>query len=239
MALTSFENHPLGRAIPPDWRHVERYGLAISGPTAPVEVVLSLPRYRAVYDQGSEGACVGYGSSWMMSLLNRRRYDPRWLWDRAKEVDEWPDTNPGDNQGTSVRAACDVLRATGHVRYFHGGDLAPSLEEGILENRWATTVDQLRACLADDVPVAIGVNWYRAFDVPVRVGREWWVGRDGALGQVRGGHCVCVYGASDRRQAFKVVNNWGLAYPLVWLPYPVMGRLLAEDGEATLVTDRP
>src|SRR5215217_1884183 len=31
------------------------------------------------YDQGHEGACVGEGESRMMSLINRRRYDPLWL----------------------------------------------------------------------------------------------------------------------------------------------------------------
>ena len=46
-----------------------------------------------------------------MSLLNRKRYDARWLWDWAKSTDEWPETNPGDDQGTSVRAACDILRS--------------------------------------------------------------------------------------------------------------------------------
>ena len=51
----------------------------------------------------------------MMSLLNRKRYDARWLWDWAKSTDEWPETNPGDDQGTSVRAACEILRARGHV----------------------------------------------------------------------------------------------------------------------------
>jgi hypothetical protein len=35
-----------------------------------------------------------------------------------------------------------------------------------------------------------------------------------------------------------VKNSWGRAYPLVWLPYAAMERLLKEDGEATLVTDR-
>ncbi len=51
----------------------------------------------------------------MMSLLNRKRYDARWLWDWAKSTDEWPETNPGDDQGTSVRAACEILRSRGHV----------------------------------------------------------------------------------------------------------------------------
>ena len=67
------------------------------------------------YDQGREGACVGFGCSRMMSLLNRKRYDARWLWDWAKSTDEWPETNPGDDQGTSVRAACEILRSRGHV----------------------------------------------------------------------------------------------------------------------------
>jgi hypothetical protein len=75
------------------------------------------PGWYGFYDQGREGACVGFGCSRMMSLLNRKRYDARWLWDRAKEVDEWPDTNPGDDNGTSVRAALDVLRTRGHVVY--------------------------------------------------------------------------------------------------------------------------
>src|SRR4051794_26720201 len=69
------------------------------------------------YDQGNEGAGVGSGSSGMMSLLNRRRYFARWLWDRAKQVDQWPDTNPGDDNGTSVHAAMDVLRNAGHVAW--------------------------------------------------------------------------------------------------------------------------
>jgi hypothetical protein len=49
---------------------------------------------------------------------------------------------------------------------------------------------------------------------------------------------VCVYGASDRRQAFAVKNSWGRSYPLAWLPYEVMVELLREDGEATVITDR-
>lgn len=99
------------------------------------------------YNQGFQGACVGFGCSRMMSLLNRRRYDSWWLWNEAKEIDEWADTNPGDNNGTSVRAACDVLRVQGHVplsgpwrNMVHNG-------EGIDANRWMTTVDEVHAAL--------------------------------------------------------------------------------------------
>ena len=39
-------------------------------------------------------------------------------------------------------------------------------------------------------------------------------------------------------QAVGIVNNWGTRYPLVMMPYETLGRLLDEQGEATLVTDR-
>ncbi len=233
------EEWPLGRRVPTDWRHVERYKFAVIAPhaVANVEQTLSLPAYRAQYDQRQEGACVGFAASWMMSILNRRRYNPWWLWDEAKKVDHWPDTNPGDGQGTSVRAAMDVLRGLGHVRVYRGQDRPASLREGITENRWATSVDEVRTCLASGVAITLGINWYRNFDAPVRRKGSWWIG-EGRLGSIRGGHAVCVYRASDRLQAVGLVNNWGARYPLVLLPYATLERLLWEDGEAAMITDR-
>ncbi|GAA4569149.1 hypothetical protein [Planotetraspora kaengkrachanensis] len=227
---------PLGRRAPADWRHVERYPYSAVAPetVATVERALPLPAFRRHYDQRREGACVGFSSSWMMSVLNRPLYDARWLWSRAKEVDEWPSTNPGDDQGTSVRAAMDVLRDEGHCRLFRGLRQAVSLTDGIAANRWATTVDEVRTCIANGTPVVLGCNWYSNFDRP---GDGGWIGK-GDLGAVRGGHAICVYRASDSRQAVRLVNSWGTAYPLVWLPYEVLQRLIDEDGEVTLVTDR-
>jgi hypothetical protein len=233
-----FEHQIWGRRVPGDREHVRKYPYAATAPApaANVEHALPLPRYRVAYDQGTEGACVGFGSSWLMSILNRRLYNPRWLWDEAKKIDEWPDTNPGDSNGTSVRAAMDVLRSLGHVPV-RRADGQPSLADGIAANRWARTVDEIRTSIAAGVPVTLGTNWYSAFDTPVQRGLAWWIGADD-LGPVRGGHCVCVYRASDRLQAVGLVNNWGTKYPLVLMPYRTLERLLDEDGEATMVTDR-
>src|SRR3954469_11413808 len=104
-----------------------------------------IPSWYDFYDQGREGACVGFGSSRMMSLLNRKRYDARWLWNRAKEVDEWADTNPGDDNGTSVRAAMDILRAEGHKLMNGNSQVKPA--EGISANRWATRVEEIMDAL--------------------------------------------------------------------------------------------
>jgi hypothetical protein len=155
------------------------------------------------YNQGQEGACVGFGTSRMMSLLNRKRYDAHWLWDQAKLIDEWSDTNPGDDNGTSVRAALDVLRTRGHVNWTRAAKAAdsdvakrdalkPSAQDGIAANRWATSTD--------DVLKVTGF-----------AGKDY----------------------------VEFVNSWGRDYPhIVRMPAEVIDRLLKEDGEFGVVTDR-
>lgn len=144
------------------------------------------------YDQGQEGACVGFGSSRMMSLLNRKQYDARWLWDRAKEVDEWADTNPGDNEGTSVRAAMDILRTKGHKPK---KAKIPYEVDGIAANRWAINIDDCFKILQNDKYKKLG--------------------------------------------ALPILNSWGSSYPhIVWMPCETHQRLINEDGEYTMATDK-
>lgn len=238
----------LGRTIPSDFTHVERYPLTTeTAPKAPVPVVVGINWYTAFdsptkdsaghywigrngslgtvrgghcvclkpkgvtdpdswwdfYNQGDEGACVGFGSSRMMSLLNRRRYLARWLWDEAKIADEFPDTAPGDDSGTTVHAALGVLKAKGHVIYKpdmaplqtdwkHRDGLSGALAEGVAAYRWATSADQ-----------ALSVLGYTGLDY------------------------------------VDVLNSWGRSYPhMVRMPATVLERLLKEDGEVGLVTDR-
>jgi hypothetical protein len=251
---------PLGRRAPTDWRHYEKFPLtAATTPTAPTPVAIGVNWYEDFdtpvqkgsrswiglnskqlgnvrgghcvclepgdqlngtgevvrllqdsqswwdfYDQGREGACVGFGCSRMMSLLNRKRYDARWLWDWAKSTDEWAETNPGDDEGTSVRAACEILRARGHVAWkatFKGRSYKqrdkeePSADDGIGVYRWAKTVDEVHNILKSPANDAVG--------------------------------------------AVRILNSWGRGYPhRVWMPDETLQRLIDEDGEVALVTDR-
>jgi hypothetical protein len=250
----------LGRRTPTDWEHYEKYPLtAATAPATPAPVAIGVSWYADFdapvardgtswigldakklgkvrgghcvclepgdgvngggeitrrtqdargwwdfYDQGAEGACVGFGCSRMMSLLNRRLYDARWLWDRAKEIDEWDDTRPGDSNGTSVRAACSILLRSGHVRWskeYAGRDhearrsQRPKPAEGVLRYRWARTVDEV--------------------------------------------HDVLMSPAADRLGAVRILNSWGRNYPhRVWMPDETLDRLIGEDGEVALITDR-
>lgn len=260
-----------GRLVPSDFDHVTRHPYAAVAPAtaATVERCLPLPWWHWSHDQGRQGACVGFGVAMERAITNTmqnralaltspvRRYNAIHVWNEAKKIDEWPDTNPGDSNGTSVRAGYDVCRAQGLQRVT-SMQLSPqgvatpvgvqptSIDEGVVSNRWAVNVDEMRTAIAAGLPVTIGIDWYSAFENPfIPTGyNQHWIAVDSTgttktnLGQILGGHCLAVYGASDRRQAFKLRNNWGRSWPLTWLPYTVMQKLLDDQGEAALVTDR-
>jgi hypothetical protein len=246
---------PIGRdpVIPDDWQHVEKYpltALPVEARPTRIPVVIGVNWYaefdhpekdssgnyfiakggldtlttirgghcvclepggepdqaawRTFYNQGHEGACVGFEWSRCMSILNKDRYAARWLWDQGKIRDQWPETNPGDNQGTSVRAAAEALVAAGHVPWvdsyadddFHEREqYTPVLETGIKAFRWAKSVDDVHAVLANP--------------------------------------------RADKCGAVPILNSWGSGLPhRVWLPDAVLERLMKEEGEIAIPTDR-
>ncbi len=106
------------------------------------------------YDQVSEGICVGEGVSRLASLMNRKRYQPRWLYDECKKRDGYP-----GEEGTWVSTGLDVLRELGHVTTQRGenhwlspaevqaSERTPILDEGISANRWIRNVDDCLSVL--------------------------------------------------------------------------------------------
>lgn len=118
------------------------------------------------YDQGSEGACVGFSLSRAVSLMNRYMYDGRWLYKQAQLIDEWSDTPPGE--GTSVRAGCDILVTRGHKRIKGEMTYPEDIGAGISKYRWATSVDDIHNVLkspdADRLgAIAVLNSWGRAY----------------------------------------------------------------------------
>lgn len=248
--MSAVEAKGLGRRVPTDWKHVDKFPLSALPEKARTvsPVVLGVnwytdfdspvqkgrdwwiglnPQglgsirgghcvcledglhkdsraYYTFYDQGNEGACVGFGSSRAMSLFNRHRYYARWLWDHAKMRDDWPDTNPGDDNGTSVRAAMEVLRVAGHVLWKSSyrndsvqarDDRPAQIVEGIWAYRWASSIDDVLTTLANPKATKLG--------------------------------------------AVPVLNSWGTSYPhRVWMPGETLERLRNEEGEIAVITDR-
>lgn len=237
--------HGLGRREHPDtipFRRMAAHPLALRTAPTPVNKRLDLPRqYISKYDQGSEGACVGFAWSWAMSALNHRFYAARKLYLEAQLIDPWSDTPP--EEGTSTVSAAQILQQQGHWRFARGITFPLALMEGIAEFRQAQSVDEMRLAIQFDLPVVLGINWYSNFDSPQWVdvgagGKRWWIGR-GELGNIRGGHAICCFGARDDIEAFVLVNSWGANYPIVNIPYKTVERLvLQEGGDAIIPTDR-
>jgi hypothetical protein len=138
------------------------------------------------YDQGSEGACVGFGISRLASQLNRKAYDGFWLYHEAQKVDEWP----GESyDGTSVRAGLDVLRKVGHRVMLNGKESPPAMSEGIRANRWARSIEDVLTVLGYDGLDYVDVlnSWGRGYPhvtrMPAAVLERLWK-EDGEVGIV-------------------------------------------------------
>lgn len=234
--------HGLGRRVDPAPPRLPRMAALLHEPIT-VNRRLNLPRqYIPRYDQGIEGACVGFAWSWAMSILNRRFYAARKLYVEAQYIDPWTDTPP--EAGTSVYSGAQVLLTQGHWRFARGLTFPLAAAEGIQGFRLAMTVDELRHAISEGRPFVLGVNWYSDFDEPKwtdpgKGGSRWWIGLNPErLGRQRGGHAICCFGARDDIDAFVLVNSWGVNYPIVQVPYNTVARLLSEDGEAIIPIDR-
>lgn len=246
---------PLGRKIPTSWEHLDLYPLRaliaaaeLLIPPDGTEKGLGLPWWWKSHDQGSRSSCVGHGLSAERSITNHRqrllatgqdltyRYDSPWLYDEALKVDEWPGEA---DEGTSLRAGYDVLVMQGHRRVQRGVSGPITYEHGVTTYRWAQNVDEIRAAIFANRAVAIGVSWYYSMFLPFQKepGGEHWVSI-APSSKVAGEHCVCLYRFSDRRESFRIMNSWGADWPPSWLSYADMERLLSEQGEAAVVTDR-
>lgn len=224
-------------------RRLDRFRIPVAALSFTVNKRLELPyQYIPLYDQGSEGSCVGFGLSWAMSILNKRYYAARKLYLEAQFHDSWSDTPP--EEGTSVTAGGIVLRDQGHWRFARGITFPLAAAEGIQDFRMISTVDEVRYAINSDIPVVFGINWYSAFDQPLWVdigkgGKRWWIGLDtNSLGYIRGGHAICCFGARDDIEAVALVNNWGHDYPIVYMPYKTLERVLREDAECLMPIDR-
>ncbi len=145
-------------------------------------------------DQGSEGACVGFGwTAWENCKPHGYKVqegdDFAFAWyHRAQELDPWPGVN---YSGTSVEAGAKVARERGYLESFV----------------WASSIKDIDTWLITQGPIVLGTNWYRSMDTPTSTG---FINVDINSG-VRGGHCYMLYG-KDEKGNYHLQNSWGDGY---------------------------
>ncbi len=191
----------------------------------PVPARRRMWRQGTVLDQGTEGACVGFG--WMGSYLaapkaaspqpdaNAGARVALDVYSRAKKIDEFPGE---DYSGTSVLAGAKIMQQDGRVS----------------EYRWCFGIDDVRDAILTHGPVVIGVPWYE--------GMYETKGLVQISGQNVGGHCILLTGydpalkfGGTPREVFRWRNSWGKSYGLngsAFIQASDLARLLGEGGEA-------
>jgi hypothetical protein len=171
-----------------------------------------------VLDQGSTPQCVAY--SWTGFLLAAPREHslkvlggpsfPQALYFAAQKNDEFPGE---DYDGSSVR----------------GGAKALGLMSKIGEYIWATTADEARDFILTRGPIVLGTDWHVEMYHPDPQG---YLKPEGAID---GGHAYLAIGFSRRRDAFRIMNSWGISWGergRAWLKRADLQQLLERDGEA-------
>ena len=184
-------------------------------------------------DQGQEGHCVGFGCGGEYGATPvKGKVDntiAHGFFAEAQRVDRAEGRNYSD--GATVLAGCKAMQRLGLISAY----------------RWCFSIDDVIDALLRHSPVVIGINWYSDMYQTdpsglVHVG-----------GSLVGGHCIYVHGwwpnhFSFRDDMFVWQNSWGNEYGMKdaagiptgrgFIRKADLARLLAEDGEAVVFTDR-
>jgi hypothetical protein len=173
-----------------------------------------------VLDQGSTPQCVGYGwRQWLSSALLMTKDGPSapTIYREAQKLDEWP----GENyDGTSVRGGVKALQKAGRI----------------LSYVWAFDAAAARDWIvAGKGTVVFGTDWLDGMFDPDPHGFL------NLTGAVAGGHCYLVCGYSVDRNAFRMLNSWGLSWGekgRAWLRFDDADRLIKAEGEACTAVEQ-
>jgi hypothetical protein len=175
-----------------------------------------------VLDQGTEGACTGFGLATVVHYLLRTRdvepdtteVSPRMLYDMARRYDEWPGE---DYEGSSARGALKGWHKHGVCtaktwpyspgRREGGGLTAPRVAEAARRPLGA----YFRVNHRDLVAMHAAITEVKVLYATANVHAGWdRVGRDGKIpysAKVLGGHAFAIVAYDE--EGFWIQNSWG------------------------------
>jgi len=174
------------------------------------------PSGLSILDQGSEGACTGFGLAAVINLLNHQRGRPydvstRMLYVMARRHDEWPGE---DYSGSSCRGAIKGWYAMGVCRESHwpyrsrAGDLTIPRAKKARENtlgayyRLRHRISDFHAALNETGAIYVSADVHAGWDR-----QKVKNGRIQQQSEIIGGHAFSIVGYTE--EGFWVQNSWG------------------------------
>jgi hypothetical protein len=180
-------------------------------------------------DQGSEGACVGFGIT--HELIARpavvkgldAKYAKEQIYWQAQREDPWPGGSyPGATpfyEGTSVLNGLKVAQALGWFDSY----------------LWSFSLDELILGVGYNGPATLGINWHNGM---MNTDAKGFIH---VTGKVAGGHCILCKGVNIKGQYFVLHNSWGKDWGVggdCKISFADMEKLLYEEGEAAFPVGR-
>lgn len=190
---------------------------------APAVLNLNTP---PVGDQGSEGSCVAWGTTYAGRSISWQALNPA-TWSISVNIFSpeytYNQIKSGDCSGGSyITKGLDLLVSQGAVPWsimpysdVNGCSLMPTADQMAIAanykvasySRVSITSAAIKAALVSGKPVIVGGPVNRAF--------MYLTGTTVLTtfsGKNLGGHCYCVVGYDDSKQAFKVQNSWNTTW---------------------------
>lgn len=181
------------------------------------------------FDQGSEGACVGYS---LGHELAARPSEVKGITDKfilediyweAQKIDPWnggayPKASP-KYEGTSVLAGVKIIKDLGYIE----------------EYRWAFTLDDVLYGLGHNGPAVLGIPWFEDMYYP---------DEDGFIkptGRMVGGHAILARAVNIKKGYVTLRNSWGKSWGEdgdCYVSFEDLEKLLNNRGECCFLMHR-
>lgn len=226
----------LGRIVPPDWRHVEKWPLTLeTTPSKATPVVFGINWYSNFDHPIKKGSKLWIGIGDLGRIRGGHAITA--LPSHVSDLEAWHlfynQGNTGECEGFSHARAMSLLNRARYDApdlYFRAQDLAgvPRDPDAGTYNRVVLEVlhTQGPKTPKGEAPsLANGIAAYR-----------WATSAAQVVSALEDVYLDRPY---TKVEGIPLLNSWGEGFPhVVWMPLPIVDRLLAEDGEAGVITDR-